>query len=209
MTHYRGFLGLAKYNSASVGEGPPPLSSWTKDEVLERNIRRVFPLTETFEASPATVGAEMVTILLGDLLKAPKDFIPIDDMKNKREGMNVIGAMTMEGLVEQLANKQSFHYPMTFGRAREMVTKAGFDVPECLLMGMFELQLTFFPAIKFTDLKNTKRVTWKPNHYVELHRDGSAPSTAAQAASLTGDKEEGPCLAKDHGALQRPWDAMG
>ncbi|CAL8283106.1 unnamed protein product [Lota lota] len=188
LTHYRGFLGLAPYNSASVGEDPPPLHSWTNDDILKTNIKRVFPLTETFGAAPSLVGAALITVLLEDLYKA-NFFVPFAGLRSSivTDGWCMKGSMTIEGLAEQLATQNAFPYPKTFGRARQMAHNAGHDVSRCLLLGIIDHKLKFFPAIKFTDLRNSKRVTWKPNEYVELHSVDSAPSLLAQAASLTGD----------------------
>lgn len=58
------------------------------------------------------------------------------------------GSMTMEGLAEQLASRDSFHHPMTSGRARVLVKAAECDVSKCLFLGMLELKINFSPCHK-------------------------------------------------------------
>lgn len=50
-----------------------------------------------------------------------------------------------------------------------------------------ELKLRYFPAIKFRDIRNTKRVTWNFNDYVELHVSSEEPSAQAKGAAMVGD----------------------
>ncbi len=45
VTRMRGFLGLAPVGSASVGESPPPLEMWLRDDVQISRVKRIFPLS--------------------------------------------------------------------------------------------------------------------------------------------------------------------
>ncbi|KAK2915699.1 hypothetical protein Q8A67_000073 [Cirrhinus molitorella] len=46
----RGFLGLAHVGSASVGESPPPLDIWIKDDMQKARAERIFGLTDHMNA---------------------------------------------------------------------------------------------------------------------------------------------------------------
>lgn len=67
LTRMRGFLCLGPIGSASVGESPPPLETWTKDEVQKARVLRLFPLTDSLAAGHQIVGEQMARILLCDL----------------------------------------------------------------------------------------------------------------------------------------------
>ncbi|KAF4115350.1 hypothetical protein G5714_002839 [Onychostoma macrolepis] len=63
----RGFLGLAPIGSATVGESPPLLETWLKDDLQKAGVQSIFPLTDSLLAGPQVVGEELTKILLCDL----------------------------------------------------------------------------------------------------------------------------------------------
>lgn len=186
VTHRRGFIGLAPHNSAGAGEVPPPLLHWTRDELQVTRIERVFLLTDVLGPQPSVVGLVLVQVLLGDLFQR-NDRIPLTQMQESSPSHTLKGAVTMEVFVEDLATKDAFPVPNTFKRARQLVAGAGHDVSQCLLARFQELKLQYFPAIKFRDIRNTKRVTWNFNDYVELHVSSEEPSAQAKGAAMVGD----------------------
>lgn len=76
----RGVLGLSPIGSASVGEGPPPLDTWIKEEFQRQRVLRLFPLSDCLLAGPQVVGEELVKILFCDLHER-NDRVPMDTWK--------------------------------------------------------------------------------------------------------------------------------
>lgn len=68
-----------------------------------------------------------------------------------------------------------------------MVKKAGHDVTKCLMVGMLEQKLRFFPAFKMWSIRNNEKVSWCGKEFWEIHDDTEMPSNEARAASLVGD----------------------
>ncbi|KAL7372735.1 hypothetical protein ABVT39_021596 [Epinephelus coioides] len=184
LTHQRGFLGLAPHSSASAGETPPPLHNWTRDELQTKRIERLFPLCQTLEAAPSVTGVALVNVLLCDIYKSNTD-IPMALVKSDHPPGRLVGVWPLETLCDNLAEKDSFPVPNTFGRARMLVTQAGKDPKVCLLAGFVEAKLNFFPAFKFRDTKGGKRLWWNCRDYVQVHSAGSEPFSISQVASLT------------------------
>ncbi|KAL0150375.1 hypothetical protein M9458_054192, partial [Cirrhinus mrigala] len=79
-TRMRGFLGLGPVGSASVGESPPPLDTWIRDDLQKLRVERIFPLSDLVYAGAKVVGEELVKILLGDLYQR-NDRLPIQELK--------------------------------------------------------------------------------------------------------------------------------
>lgn len=71
----RGVLGLSPIGSASVGEGPPPLDTWIKEE-----FQRQREFSDCLLAGPQVVGEELVKILFCDLHER-NDRVPMDTWK--------------------------------------------------------------------------------------------------------------------------------
>ncbi|KAK5936114.1 hypothetical protein CgunFtcFv8_027911 [Champsocephalus gunnari] len=186
LTYMRGFLALAPPNSASVESEPPPLSNWTHDPLQVTRILRVFILGDTLEAAPSLVGAQIIRIFLGDIYKR-NDRIPLGAMAGTTPPGKLKGSVHVDKVVEDLATRDSFHAPDTFGRARNMCMKRGIDITECLMLGFLELKLKFFPAFTLRDVRKKKILGWNGTDWYELCQRGQASSKRARAAYLTGD----------------------
>lgn len=146
-------------------------------------IECLFPLCQTLEAAPSVTGVALVTVLLCDIYKSNTD-IPMASLKSDHPPGRLVGAWPLETLCDDLAEKDSFPVPKTFGRARTLVTQAGKDPKVCLLAGFVEAKLNFFPAFKFWDTKGGKRLWWNFRDYVQVHSAGSEPFPISQVASL-------------------------
>ncbi|XP_029281300.1 uncharacterized protein LOC115003588 [Cottoperca gobio] len=186
LTNERGFLGLAPYNSASVGETSPPLRHWTRDDLQVTRIERLFPLSNTLEAEPPVIGAALVFVLLGDLYKR-NDRLSIPMLQGPQCPGTLKGHVTLEKFCQELATRDAFPPPCTFRRTRELITRAGKDVKTCLESGFIEHNIRFFADVKFRDTNKSKRITWNFKDYVEVHPDDQAPSLDSRAASMVGD----------------------
>ncbi|MEQ2213391.1 hypothetical protein XENOCAPTIV_014393, partial [Xenoophorus captivus] len=172
LTHTRGFIGLASHSSASVGESPPPLDNWTKNDLQRQHIERIFPLCQTLEASPAVIGVALVKLLLCDIYRRNTD-IPMSALYSDAAPRRLTGSQDLVVLCEDLSTKNSFPAPLTFGRARSLLVEAGIDVKNCLLKGFISEKMKFFPAIKFRDLKDTRKVYWNCRDYILLEVEGN------------------------------------
>ncbi len=185
-TFMRGFLALAPPNSACVSNEPPPLCNWTRDPLQVSRFERVFPLADLLEAAPSLVGAQMIRIFLGDLYKR-NDRIPLGAMAGNTAPRKIKCAVSVDTVAADLATRDSFHAPNTFGRARAICVKKGLDVTECLILGFRELKVKYFPAYTLRDVRKKKILGWNGYDWYELTERGMAPSKQARAASLTGD----------------------
>ncbi|CAL8275578.1 unnamed protein product [Arctogadus glacialis] len=144
-THERGFIGLAPHNSASLEESPPPLNHWTRDPLQETRIERLWALCQCVEAGPALLGAALIRVLLGDLYKR-NDQLPCTSLKLDTTPGRLTGTTDVKKLAADLATKESFPVPHTFGRARTLVRDAGQDVEDCLVQGFTAEGIVFFLA---------------------------------------------------------------
>lgn len=97
----------------------------------------------------------------------------------------LVGATSLENFCKDLSEKDSFPPPHTFGHARVLVQKAGKDVGECLLQGFLADEITFFPAIKFRDIKRGRRLWWESHQFVNLRLGNLAPSPLSDVAQAT------------------------
>lgn len=186
LTHQRGFLGLAPINSAAVGTDPPELRKWTLNRQLQARVRRFFPLTDCFEAAPAVVGEALVRIVLGDLYADVVGGIPYALLKGNElpDGCQVLGGQSYEDLANLIATKAYFGFPHTFNRAKQLATAKNLDLCECLVQGVQELSLRYFPAIRLTDANKNRAARRVPNSFVLLHDSSTNPPREAVLASL-------------------------
>lgn len=123
-------------------------------------------------------------VLLGDIYKR-NDQLPLAALKSSDPPGKLIGAWHLETLCEDLSTKQAFPVPNTFARARYLVSTSGQDVKDCLLKGYQELNLNFFPAFKFRDVKGSKRLWWSGRDYVQIHLSDKEPFPISTVASMT------------------------
>ncbi|CAL8238459.1 unnamed protein product, partial [Merluccius merluccius] len=185
-TCLRGFIGLSAFNSAAVGDSPPPLNTWTGNSQLIQRVRRLFPLTEVLEAAPCVVGAVMLRVILSDLYNTPAVPLYILTTEKLPDGMSLTGSVTVEGICQKLVSECNFSFPHTFGRGKKLVEEAGFNAEECLVLGFQELGLKFFPVLRMTDA-HRYCVRIAPNLYLAVHGQETEAPKEARLAALTGD----------------------
>ncbi|XDV46702.1 hypothetical protein PO909_014539 [Leuciscus waleckii] len=185
LSHMRGFLGLSLIGSACVGEGPPPLETWIKEELQRLRVLRLFPLTDCLLAGPQVVGEELVRILLSDLYER-NDRIPMDSWKGPDRPIGrLTDCRTVGELSREVCESKGFGYPHTFGRVVEMVTSISLDPVRCLEFGLSKLK--FFPKIKYLDENRNRKARWNFKDFVELYRPSQVPSASSRAAAYLGD----------------------
>ncbi|MGL5903919.1 MAG: hypothetical protein ACRCZO_14660, partial [Cetobacterium sp.] len=114
-------------------------------------------------------------VVLGDLYNR-NEKLPLAALKGSRVPGTLRASMTIQCVCEKLCEKAAFHYPHTFSRARVMVKKAGNDVTKCLMVGMLEQKLRFFPAFKMRSIRNNGKVSWCGKGCWEIHNDMEMPS---------------------------------
>lgn len=184
LTNHRGFLGLAPHSHATSEETTPPLHNWTRDALQKMRIERIFPLCQVLDAAPSVTGSALIRVLLGDIYKRNTD-LPLGQLCGDSPPGKLIGALSLEDFCKDLATKDSFTVPNTFGRARILVEKAGKDVQCCLLKGFVEEKVSFFPAIKFRDIRNTKKMWWNRKDFVQILQGDQEPSPLSKVATMT------------------------
>lgn len=185
LTRMRGFLCLGPIGSASVGESPPPLETWTKDEVQKARVLRLFPLTDSLAAGHQIVGEQMARILLCDLYQRDAP-LPGQSLKGPALPFGrLVDCRSVSEFAREVADRRAFGYPLTFGRAVQMVTAMGYDPAHCLSLGLAPYK--YFPHIKYWDEKRHLKAKWNNKDYVELHQPAHVPSAAGRAAAYLGD----------------------
>ena len=189
ISHARGFLGLAPFNSAAAGDDPPPLNVWTTSHQLKSRVERLFNLSD--------LGAQMLMLILGDLYKA-SSFVPLSTLQdeNPPEGYRLFGGCTNDELCHKLATVYVFSFPHVFARAKHIVSQAGKDVKACLLLGLKELNIKLFPLMRQTNKARNFCVQRVPNTMQCVYPvEGELPEqavlssltdTIATIASLSG-----------------------
>lgn len=173
LTHTRGFIGLAPHTSASAGDEPPPLHHWTRDDLQRMRIERIFPLCQTLDATPAVIGSVLLKLLLCDIYRRNTQ-IPILALSADKPPGRLAGSQKLEVLCENLSIQKSFPAPLTFGRARLILVRAGIDVKSCLMQGFREENLKFFPSFLFRNPKGAHKIFWNTRDYMVLEFEGSA-----------------------------------
>ena len=189
LTHCRGFIGLAPFNSASIGEDPPPIHLWSGNRQLVSRVERLFPLTNCLQAGPAMIGAAMLRVALADLYEGTVRDVPWGALQGSTlpDGYSLQGSLTIESLASDMVKTYHFSFPHTFNRGKEIVREAGHDVVSCLLLGFQELGLTFFPRVRLTSQHKNYCVRRLPNLYVAVHPGKDDAPMEAQIATLSGD----------------------
>ncbi|CAM4733370.1 unnamed protein product [Leuciscus chuanchicus] len=181
LTRMRGFLCLGPIGSASVGESPPPLDTWTKDGVQKARVLRLFPLTDSLLAGPQIIGEQLVRILLCDMHQRDEN-LPCESLKGRTCPFGrLVDFRTVSEFAREVVGRKAFGYPLTFGRAVKMVTAASHDPAHCLSLALSGYR--FFPNIKYWDEQRHLKAKWNFKDYVELHQPAKIPSAAARAAS--------------------------
>lgn len=129
------------------------------------------------------LGEALLTVALGDLYADTVGCVPFQTLKADKlmEGQALVGSVTTESLAEQLVSTYNFGFPHTFNRVKAIVTEAGHNVVECLILGFQEIKLRYFPVLRLTD----------PNkHYVVrkvVNKFLAAVPKEAELASLVGE----------------------
>lgn len=185
LTHQRGFLGLAPYNSGAVGDCPPEFRLWTTNPQLMKRLDRMFPITDLIHAAPVTLGVQLVHLILGDLHSDSLGGVPVATLKGDKlpTGVLLMGSHSFESLTEQLA-KAKFPFPYTFGRVRAMLEEENMDLSSLILLGLVEYSPKFFPMLWFQTTSRVSRVTVVPNKFHSLHSLAESPTKEAKLATL-------------------------
>ncbi|CAM4652162.1 unnamed protein product [Leuciscus chuanchicus] len=184
-TRMRGFLCFGPIGGASVGESPPPIDIWTKDEVQKTRVLRLFPLTDSMLAGPQIIGEHLVRILICDLHQ--RDIgMPVESLRGRTlQFGRLVDCRSVSEFAREIVGRNAFGYPLTFGRAVQMVTAMSFDPAHCLTLDLAGYR--FFPSIKYWDEHRHLKAKWNFKDYIELHHPHEIPSAAARAASYLGD----------------------
>lgn len=90
----------------------------------------------------------------------------------------------MESLARDLATKYIFGFPHVFARAKEVAQAAGLNVEDCILQGLEEAEVHFFPLLHLTDSHKNYVVRRVVARYIALHRAKTNPPAKALLASL-------------------------
>lgn len=175
---------MAPPNSAASGIEPPPLGNWTQESLQRLRIQRLFPVCESLGASSALLGAAMLRALLGDLLMRNSP-IPLGPLQGQDPPWLLKGPIELKALVQDLATKDAFWPPATFGRARDIVRQSGRDVVEVLQSGFEELKIHSFPAVTYRDVRKKRVINWDGKSWWQVLRPGDTPSAASRAAAST------------------------
>lgn len=183
LTHNRGFIGLAPHTADSAGEVPPPLDHWTKNELQRTRLERLFPLCQTLEAVPAHCGVALLRVLLGDIYRSNTD-LPYAALKGEGPPGRLCRSQKLEVLCEDVATKKSFPAPHTFRRARELLTSKGRDVKEVLVQGFLSEKLSFFPNIKFRDVRGGHKLFWDCKSFIVLESEGQPHQLSRVASAI-------------------------
>ncbi|KAK9951798.1 hypothetical protein ABG768_028201 [Culter alburnus] len=160
----RGFLGLGPIGSTSVGGPLPPLTYGSR--ILYR--RHVY-LTDTLNPGPVIVGEQLVRILLCDLYQWD-EHMPGQSLKGKEcpFGGHLVDCRTVMEFSREVVGQKAFRYPLTFGRAVDMVTAMGYDPAHCVSLGLSKYK--YFSHIKYWDEQHHLKAWWNTKDYIELYK---------------------------------------
>ena len=187
LTWLRGILGLVESTSAALPESPPPLVHWTKSQLEQRRIKRLFTFSDCLEASNPVIGSKLLRLLVQDLYD--NEQVPFHSLKLEYPptGGRCVGTITMEQLVTELSVTTRFNYPCTFGRACKILQAHGRSLLDVLRAGLLEVGFAYFPAFKVIDQSRHPKVSWNWKHFWNITLSQRAISLPARVALVTGD----------------------
>ncbi|KAM3605325.1 uncharacterized protein V6R79_023838 [Siganus canaliculatus] len=82
--------------------------------------------------------------------------------------INLTGAIAVDKLIEMVAESEGFKFPMALNRAKDLVRHKGFNVAECLRLGLEELPLRWCPKITIWQTRHP-RASWDRRSIVEIY----------------------------------------
>ncbi|XP_073320001.1 uncharacterized protein [Pagrus major] len=170
--HLAGILGKSFRDSKGVGRYDPSWNSFQAELALEELFfgHPLSPLNNTL----------VVGSYWGNLYKQNEQ-LPCTSLRSDKPPGRLTGGVN----VKQLATKDSFPVPHTFGRARTLLRDAGQDVEECLVQGFTAEGIIFFPAFKFTDLRSTRRIWWNFKDWIQVSHGDQPLLQISDVASKT------------------------
>lgn len=99
-------------------------------------------------------------------------------------GQRLVGSISAQDLSHQLGKVQIFSFPHVFGRGKQLAEAAGLDVSDCILQGLAELKVKYFPFMRSKDPKNRYCVRRVPDTYQAVHSRNEEPTEEAKIATL-------------------------
>lgn len=132
------------------------------------------------------MGEALVRIVLGDLYANILGGVPYALLKGNKlpDGCQVLGGQSYEDLANLIATKAYFGFLHTFNRVKQLAVSKNLDLCKCLVQGVQELSLRYFPAIRLTDANKNRAARRVPNSFVLLHDSSVNPPREAVVASI-------------------------
>ncbi|MES9905330.1 MAG: hypothetical protein ABW168_21975 [Sedimenticola sp.] len=190
LTDQLGFLALdAPTACMQLENSIPDYRIWTASESIGKGIVRAAGLDDNLDASYPVVGRLLMLALLKDLHEIGKvgAYVRFEDfllqLKREESGLQTVGAIAVESLVELLATKRRTAVHMVFGKLCQLIVNRRLPVKDILKAGVSELGLHHFPAVETYDARrnavlrwNVRMNFWKVIGFSELSSTADASS---------------------------------
>ena len=167
-TDQLGFIALeSEYSSIENEEEIPPLKIYSKSEVVQRQIKKMYSFDDYFDSSSVVLGRRTVYILLQDLFDIGnvggsfENFYLSLKRTNNLNDSQVVGSVTGKQLCDIVGTVERMRYPMVFKEVLTRISAAKRNLLELFEDGLNQLELGFFPAIRIYDCNRHKILNWK------------------------------------------------
>lgn len=167
-TDQLGFLALEnEFSSIENEEETPPLKMYSKSEIIQRQIKKLYSFDDYIESSSTVLGRRSVYILLQDLYDIGHPNGNFTDFYLSLKCSSVIsptlvtGSITVKQLTEIVCAAEKMKYPMVFKEILNRLSTAKRNIIDIFDNGIKELNLELFPAVRIWDSNRNKILNWK------------------------------------------------
>ena len=193
LTDQKGFLCLEDSAACCIDErSTPPLTIYTHNMTVQRQITRVFGIYDHIESSSIVTGTRIIMCLIKDLHETGKVFSRFKDflISLKRytgnDSKRIVGGVSVKGLAERLARCRKVKWPMVFGTVMRLLGNDAEKIARVCVEGINALELGYFPAVRDSDENRNEGLNWRFTYglWVLTDDEGKCATFEAEAASL-------------------------
>lgn len=163
-----GFLALESEFSAIENEQEtPPINIYSKSEVIQKQIKKMYSFDDYFESSLVVLGRRALYILLQDLFdigNVAGSFTNFFLNLKRGNGLSpslVVGSVTGKQLSDIVGTAEKMRYPMVFKEVLARLSTKKQKLVDLFEVGLRELDLEFFRALRIWDVNRNKVLNWK------------------------------------------------
>lgn len=160
-----GFLRLEnKFSCCSNEDTTPPLSIYSKSNVVQHQLEKMFGFCDYMESSSLVLGRRLVEIIVLDMYDigcmSGGFGAFLASLKDGGHSLRVVSATSRKSLSQQLTCVPNCKYPMVFMNILRLLKKKDKNIESLIIKGLEELQLCYFPAFRAYDQQRNRCLCW-------------------------------------------------